>query len=114
RIRSPRSAISCLAELAGYLAPDGFLAELQHELGEDALETHGRLVLARRAPRDVAGFANLWREPVRLTVTSIGDAAKQLRAIQRNWAPYSFAHPRRAALVAAKLPTVSAKPLTFG
>jgi 23S rRNA (cytidine2498-2'-O)-methyltransferase len=103
-----------LAEITGYLAPDGFLAEHQHELGEDALETHGNLVLASGAPRDVAWVANVWRDPVTLHITSIGDAAKQLRAIQRNWALYSLAHHRRAALIAEKLPKVSAKPLAFG
>jgi 23S rRNA (cytidine2498-2'-O)-methyltransferase len=103
-----------LAELTGYLAPDGFLAELQHELGDMATETHGRLVLAEGLPRDVAWVANVWRAPQRLAIASIGDAAKQLRAIQRNWALYSFAHHRRAALIAEKLPKVSAKPLAFG
>lgn len=103
-----------MAEVTGYLAPDGFLAELQHELGDDASETYGRLVVAPGPPRDVAWVANVWHEPVRLTISSIGDAAKQLRAIQRNWALYSFAHHRRAALIAEKLPKVSAKPLRFG
>ena len=103
-----------MAELTGYLAPDGFLAELQHELGEAAVETHGRLVLAEGPPRDVAWVANVWHAPQRLAIASIGDAAKQLRAIQRNWALYSLAHHRRAALIAEKLPKVSAKPLAFG
>jgi 23S rRNA (cytidine2498-2'-O)-methyltransferase len=103
-----------LAESTGYLAPDGFLAELQHELGSDAGEIYGRLVLASGPPRPAAWVANLWRDPVRLSISSIGDAAKQLRAIQRNWALYSFAHHRRAALIAEKLPKVSAKPLKFG
>lgn len=103
-----------MPEFTGYLAPDGFVAELQHELGSDATETYGRLVLAAGPPRNAAWVANLWREPVRLTITSISDAAKQLRAIQRNWALYSFAHHRRAALIAEKLPKVSAKPLKFG
>jgi 23S rRNA (cytidine2498-2'-O)-methyltransferase len=103
-----------LAEVTGYLAPDGFLAELQHELGADASETYGRLVVARGRPRDAAWAANIWHEPMRLSIGSIGDAAKQLRAIQRNWALYSFAHHRRAALIAEKLPKVSAKPLRFG
>jgi len=100
--------------ITGYLAPDGFLAELQHELGDAVVETHGRLVLAEGSPRDVAWVANLWRAPQRLSIASIGDAAKQLRAIQRNWALYSVAHHRRAALIAEKLPKVSAKPLAFG
>jgi 23S rRNA (cytidine2498-2'-O)-methyltransferase len=34
--------------------------------------------------------------------------------MQRNWALYSGAHHRRAALIADKLPKVSAKPLVFG
>ena len=103
-----------MADLTGYLAPDGFLAELEHELGDGAPETHGRLVLARGSPRSVAWAANVWRDPVRLPIRSIADAARQLRAIQRNWALYSFAHHRRAALIAEQLPKVSAKPLTFG
>ena len=100
--------------ITGYLAPEGFLSELQHELGDTAIETHERLVLAEGLPRDIAWVANVWRAPQRLAIASIGDAAKQLRAIQRNWALYSFAHHRRAALIAEKLPKVSAKPLAFG
>ncbi len=103
-----------MAEITGYLAPDGFLAELQHELGGDAYEVYGRLILAEGSPRRVAWVANLWRDPVRLSIASIGDAAKQLRAMQRNWTLYSSAHHRRAALIADKLPKVSAKPLKFG
>ena len=103
-----------MADFTGYLAPDGFLAELQHELGEDVAEIQGRLVLAAGPPRDVAWVANVWRDPIWLKIASIGDAAKQLRAIQRNWALYSLAHHRRAALIVEKLPKVSAKPLSFG
>ncbi|HEY1505279.1 MAG TPA: SAM-dependent methyltransferase [Stellaceae bacterium] len=103
-----------MVELTGYLAPDGFLAELQHELGDAAIEAHGRLVLAEGAPRDIGWVANIWRNPQRLAIASIGDAAKQLRAIQRNWALYSHAHHRRATLIVEKLPKVSAKPLAFG
>src|SRR5262249_9119104 len=46
-------------------------------------------------------------------VGSIGDAARALRRLQRNWTPYSFHLHRRAALIAAKLPPVSAKPVVF-
>lgn len=102
-----------MEQRTGYLAPDGFLAELQHELGEDT-ETYGRLVIAPGPPRPAAWVANLWHDPVTLTIGSIADGAKQLRAIQRNWALYSVAHHRRAALIVEKLPKVSAKPLKFG
>ncbi|MGH6974192.1 MAG: SAM-dependent methyltransferase, partial [Stellaceae bacterium] len=47
-------------------------------------------------------------------IASIGDAAKQLHAMQRNWALYPTAHHRRAKLIADKLPKVSAKSLRFG
>jgi 23S rRNA (cytidine2498-2'-O)-methyltransferase len=106
--------IFCLADTTGYLAPEGFVAELLRELGPDACETYGNLVLAPGPPRDVAWVANLWHDPMRLTIASISDAATQLRAMQRNWALYSFALHRRAALIAEKLPKVSAKPLHSG
>jgi 23S rRNA (cytidine2498-2'-O)-methyltransferase len=102
-----------LAELTGYLAPEGFLPELQQELGSAVIECHGRLVLALGPARPVAWVANVWHDPVHIPIQSIGDAAKKLRAVQRNWALYSFAHHRRAALIADKLPKVSAKPLVF-
>jgi 23S rRNA (cytidine2498-2'-O)-methyltransferase len=103
-----------LAELSGYLAPDGFLPELQQELGSAVIECHGRLVLARGPARPVAWVANVWHQPVHIPIQSIGDAARKLRTIQRNWALYSLAHHRRAALIADQLPKVSAKPLVFG
>jgi 23S rRNA (cytidine2498-2'-O)-methyltransferase len=62
----------------------------------------------------VAWAANVWCDPMRIPIASIGDAARKLRAIQRNWALYSFSLHRRAALIADKLPKVSARPLVFG
>ena len=48
-----------------------------------------------------------------MPVASIGDAAKRLRDIQRNWAMYAPLHHRRAALIQERLPHVSAKPVVF-
>jgi 23S rRNA (cytidine2498-2'-O)-methyltransferase len=101
-------------EIVGYLAPDGFLPQLQEELGSDAHQTYGNLILAPAPAQPVAWAANVWRDPSVVRIDSIGDAANKLRAIQRNWALYSFAHHRRAALIAERLPKVSAKPLQFG
>ncbi len=103
-----------MAETTGYLAPVGFVDELKHELGAAVRTTHGRLVIADGPPRPVAWVANVWHAPQAHKIASIGDAAKQLRAIQRNWALYPTAHHRRAALIVEKLPKVSAKPLRFG
>jgi 23S rRNA (cytidine2498-2'-O)-methyltransferase len=103
-----------LAALTGYLAPQGFLAELQQELGSAVVACHDRLVLAAGPARPVAWVANIWHDPMDIPINSISDAAKKLRAMQRNWALYSCAHHRRAALIADQLPKVSAKPLVFG
>ncbi|MDF2763331.1 MAG: hypothetical protein K0S81_325 [Rhodospirillales bacterium] len=75
---------------------------------------HGRLLLAAGPPRAAAWSQNVWHEPMRIEIASIGDAAKKLRALQRNWALYDFQLHRRAALIQAQLPKVSAKPLRFG
>jgi 23S rRNA (cytidine2498-2'-O)-methyltransferase len=110
-------AISSLTDpgaVTGYLAPAEFVDDLLVELGDAVIATHGRLVLAAGAPRAAAWAANVWHQPQQLAIASIADAARRLRAIQRNWALYSHAHHRRAALIAAQLPTVSAKPLAFG
>jgi hypothetical protein len=101
-------------ERVGYLAPKNFLPELRKELGDIASEVHGRLVLAKGPARPVAWAANVWCDPMRMPISSIGDAAKKLRAIQRNWALYSFSSHRRAALISEKLPKVAAKPIVFG
>ena len=99
-------------EATAYLAPPGFENELAHELGADA-ETFGRLFLAPGPPRRAAWTANVWYGTKRFAIASIADGARQLRAIQRSWALYSSRLHRRAGLIQARLPHVSAKPLRF-
>lgn len=96
--------------MIGYLAAEGFEAELAHELGEP-IERHGRLLLAPGPRRAAAWAQNVWLEPQRLRIASIKDAARQLRALQRNWALLSTVDHRRAALIQDELPHVSAKPI---
>ena len=75
---------------------------------------HGRLALTPGPLRAAAWGQNVWYEPQAIEIASIGDAAKRLRAIQRNWALYDVQLHRRAALIQAQLPKVSSKPLRFG
>ena len=96
--------------MIGYLAAEGFEEELEHELG-DVVERHGRLLLSSGPLRSAAWAQNTWLEPQKLSVRSIRDASRQLRAIQRGWAGVSFRNHRRAALIQAQLPHVSAKPV---
>ncbi len=99
--------------LTAHLAADGFVGEVERELGTAKRETFGRLVLAEGHSSPVAWAANSWLEPHHIAITSIGDAVKKLKAIQRNWALYPYAHHGRAKLIAEQLPKVSAKPLLF-
>jgi 23S rRNA (cytidine2498-2'-O)-methyltransferase len=102
-------------DATAYLAAEGFDAQLLGELS-GVLAVHGRLVLALGPPQRALWAQNVWLEPVRFRVASVTDAARKLRAIQRNWALYvheAQRHRRRAALVQSLLPHVSAKPLVF-
>ncbi len=102
--------------ITAYLAADGFEAQLREELrrrGANVAGTHGRLLTCDGAAVPSAWAANIWHDCVELPVPSIGEAAKALRALQRNWAMYAPLHHRRAALIQERLPHVSAKPIVF-
>ena len=102
-----------MSDRTAYLAAEGYVDELAHELG--AVERrHGRLLIAPGPPRAAAWAANIWLDPQEIRIASISDAAAKLRAIQRNWAVYASALYRRAILIQERLPKVSAKPLVFG
>ena len=102
-----------MSERTAYLAAEGYVDELAHELG--AVERrHGRLLIASGPPRTAAWAANVWLDPCAIKIVSISDAAAKLRAIQRNWAVYAPELHRRATLMQERLPKVSAKPLVFG
>ncbi|MBV8512937.1 MAG: hypothetical protein JO289_22470, partial [Xanthobacteraceae bacterium] len=55
-----------MSELTGYLAPSGFLADLQRELGGTVVEVYGDLILAAKPAGPVAWVANIWRAPERI------------------------------------------------
>jgi 23S rRNA (cytidine2498-2'-O)-methyltransferase len=98
---------------SAYLAAAGYETQLREELGEAVAAVHGRLFISDAPTRPAAWAANIWRDPQRIPIASIGDAAQKLRAIQRNWALYAEGHAGRAKLIAERLPHVSAKPIVF-
>ena len=102
------------APFTAYQAAAGCEAELRRELGADSFAVFERLIVAPGLPRPAVWAANAWLAPRALKIASIGDGVKQLKALQRNWALLPVAHHRRAALIEAQLPKVSAKPLVFG
>ena len=96
-----------------YLAAEGFAAELAREIGPIEF-AHDRLLVAAGPAKPAAWAQNIWLAPIEIGIDSIGDAARKLRAIQRNWAVYAPRLHRRAMLIQAQLPVVSARPLVFG
>ncbi|MDR0449656.1 MAG: hypothetical protein LBH26_00140 [Treponema sp.] len=64
-------------------------------------------------PPPVFWRQNAWFRPFRLDFDSVSQAAKFLRAIQRNWAPVLHCCFRRGALIEARLPPVPRKKRPF-
>jgi len=99
-------------DATGYLTSPGFTDVVARSL-QGVREIRDRLVIAD-GPLQPAWFVrNVWLEPIRIPIDSIGDAARKLRSLQRSWALYSTGNHRRAALIQEQLPHVSAKPLPF-
>ncbi|GGG49532.1 methyltransferase [Caldovatus sediminis] len=101
---------------SAWLAAEGYEAELAEELaraGRRVAAWHGRLALSPDPPGLAAWALDVWTAPRLVPAPSIKAAAAALRAIQRNWSLYAAAHHRRAALIAAALPPVKARPLVF-
>lgn len=95
-----------------YLAPPELEHLLENELSA-VTSRYGRLMLAENPEKPVYWWRNIWLNPMLIPIRSITDAARTLKAIQRNWWPYSFHHHRRTRLIQEQLPFVSAKPLDF-
>jgi len=91
---------------------DHLFTELQKP--QDGLSRIGNILL--HSPDDTGTafwHQNCWLKPFRLGFESINEAVGALRGIQRNWAALPFTEFRRAALIASKLPPISAKPRPF-
>jgi 23S rRNA (cytidine2498-2'-O)-methyltransferase len=99
-------------EAACYHAARGFLDHLLAEL-PDRDRVDGELVTVLGPPKRAYWTRNVWEKPLLIEFASVGEAAKALRSIQRNWAPLPARLHRRAALIAEKLPPLPLKPKAF-
>ncbi len=98
--------------LIAYLAPEGLEQCVEAEL-QNVIVRHGRLFIAQGPLQKSVWSQNIWLNPLRFEIKSIGEAVKILRGLQRNWVVYAFKHHRRCELIQKQLPFVSAKPLQF-
>lgn len=96
-----------------YLAAEGFTRQLIDEL-KDVSDVFDRLVLASGEVQETYWHQNLWFDVQKIPIASIGDGAKKLKAIQKNWAHYPYQAHRRAALIRDQLPKVKTSLLDFG
>jgi 23S rRNA (cytidine2498-2'-O)-methyltransferase len=95
-----------------YLSHPDFTGHVETELaGHDA--AFGRLYLKSGSAVRSWWAQNIWLEPRLYRIKSIKEASKILRGMQRNWALYPYAAFRRAELIKADLPPISAKPKAF-
>jgi 23S rRNA (cytidine2498-2'-O)-methyltransferase len=95
-----------------YHAARGFLSLLLEELPErDRVD--GELVTVLGERRHPYWTRNTWQKPLLIEFSSVGEAAKALRSIQRNWASLPARLHRRTALIAEKLPPLPLKPKVF-
>jgi 23S rRNA (cytidine2498-2'-O)-methyltransferase len=91
--------------------------ELEDELthaGAKVQHRFERLLVTEDGPKRAAWAANVWLEAEFIACRSIADAGKALASRGREWSSYSVAHHRRAALIAASLPTAARTPFHFG
>ena len=93
------------------------LSELSERFGVNSSpERYGRLFYFKDLPQDDINpwFAQtVMQKPFILRFESIGQAAGELKKIQRNWAPCSYQFFRRAELIQQKLPYINLKDRTF-
>lgn len=98
-----------------YLAAPGFTPELVAELGHPGgpriRSVTDRLVITEGEPVAAVWAQNVWYDAATHRFTSVGDAVRILRGIQRSWAKYSIRSHRRAELIQARLPPVSTRPI---
>jgi 23S rRNA (cytidine2498-2'-O)-methyltransferase len=96
------------------LAPYGQAHELERELNyrNIAFEKKERLYFFESDYRPL--FAQVtWIDCKRLSIASISDGIKQLRALNKKWALFSVAYHRRAQLIQDGLSKVSQDPIAF-
>lgn len=95
-----------------HLAPQGFEAELQTELGEP-FTRYDRIYLAQESPRNIAWSLGSWNTAHEIAISSISDGVKQLRQLAPRWVLYPYQCHRRAALIQNQLSQLKWKPASF-
>lgn len=102
-------------QCTAYLAPKDFTEHVEAEIIKNKRKylQYDRLFVVEGDAFYSYWAQNTWLNPKILPYASVKDASKQLRAIQRNWAPYASILHRRTSLICDELPSLSGKPKVF-
>jgi len=100
-------------QMVAYLAPQGLENILQDLLGRRVLAQLGSLFICDQLLPNLYWAQNIWHNPQMIPITSINDAARKLKSIQRNWCVYAYQLHRRSHLIQEQLPKLKNFPLTF-
>lgn len=104
--------------LTAYIAATSYEAQLAHELSlhyeSSCIEKLSeRLFIIDGDIRPIAWAVNSWFDVERVTIESIGHAAKLLRERGPYWSPHACNHTRRCQLIADKLLRIKDRTLDF-
>lgn len=100
----------------GYLAIHDYASELERELeikGLKVAEKKDRVYLVEGHAPDMIWAQVTARKLEKITITSINDGAKKLKALGRNWGLFTVGSHRRAQLIQDELPKINTKPIAF-
>ena len=100
----------------GYLAIHKFEAELEKEFevkGVKIAQKLDRLYLVEGSHPAMIWAQMTAYDLEEITITSIGDGAKKLKALGRNWGLFTVGNHRRAQLIQEELPKINQKPIPF-
>jgi 23S rRNA (cytidine2498-2'-O)-methyltransferase len=100
----------------GYLAIHKFEAELERELEIKGITVAQKLDRLYLVEGDQP--AMIWAQMTafgleKISISSINDGAKKLKALGRNWGLFTVANHRRAQLIQDELPKITNKPIPF-
>lgn len=90
-------------QLAVYVARTDFEYQLHTELNS-IIARAGDLIIARTQTQLPVFAKDIWYQPRLMTIDSIGDAVKQLKAIQPFWYSHPVNYARRCKLIEQQLP----------
>ena len=89
-----------------YQAPEGFLRDLERELDFHQIQIVDQkenLILTEQPAITSAWAAMIWEDVQAISINSINDGVKKLRAIHKDWVLVPGAFHRRASLIAEQL-----------